>query len=53
MTQRNLRRWLLGLIVSAVGFSASADALVGDIYYSFNAANKTFKIFTKTFQLLT
>ncbi|MDE7437902.1 MAG: leucine-rich repeat protein [Muribaculaceae bacterium] len=52
MTQRNLRRWLLGLIVSAVGFSASADALVGDIYYSFNAANKTAQVESKAYGIM-
>lgn len=53
MNHRNLRNWLFGLFVSAVGFSASSSymdaVLVGEIYYSFNAADKTAKVESKAY----
>lgn len=55
MTQRNLRSWLSGLIVAAVGLSAEAanpEALVGDIYYSFDAASKTAKVESKAYGIM-
>lgn len=52
MKQKTLRLWLSGLCISTVGLAYSAEALVGDIYYSFDSAAKTAKVASKAYGIM-